>query len=286
MQTSTFLKFVFGGIAVGLCLTLGVAAEPFKEPVGLQLESVNGPLRKDMAATLEKVHGWGFTEVELVGDYKLSPSALKAELAEHKLKAVSAHFPYATFRDAPEKLAEEAKALGLVTIGCPSVPQHDAFDEAGCREAAEMFNHAGQIMSEHGITFFYHPHGYEFKPFGQGTLFDLLVTNTNPKYVHFQMDIYWVVHAGQDPIKLLKRYPNRWVSMHLKDMRKGAPTGIFNGTINRKDFVPIGQGQIDIVGAMQLAHKLGVKSYIIEDESNSVDTGIPQSLSFLNSVAW
>lgn len=281
-----FLRLAFSGFALSLICAASVTAEPFKTPIGLQLESVNGGMHKDMAGTLEKVHNWGFTEVELVGDYNLSPSALKAELAEHKLKATSAHFPYATFRDAPDKLAEEAKALGLVTIGCPSLPQHDALDESGCRAAAEMFNHAGQIMSEHGVKFFYHPHGYEFKPFGQGTLFDLLVTNTNPKYVHFQMDIYWIVHAGQDPIKLLKRYPDRWVSMHLKDMRKGAPTGIFNGTINRKDFVPIGQGQIDIVGAMKLAYKFGVKSFIIEDESSSADTGIPQSLTFLKSVTW
>ncbi len=188
--------------------------------------------------------------------------------------------------DSPLQLAEEANALGLTAIGCPSMPQRDALDEAGCRSAIALFNRAGKILAEHGVRFFYHPHGYEFKPFGQGTLFDLLVTNTDPRCVHFQMDIYWIVHAGQDPVKLLERYPDRWISMHLKDMRKGAPTGLFNGNINRKDFVPIGQGQIEIVSAMRLAQKNGVQSYFIEDESSSPETGIPQSMRFLNSVSW
>lgn len=100
------------------------------------------------------------------------------------------------------------------------------------------------------------------------------------------MDVYWIVHAGQDPVKLLQRYHDCWVSMHLKDMRKGAPTGLFNGNVNRPDFVPIGQGRIDIVGFMRAAHEIGVKSYFIEDESSSPDHGIPQSLRFLHSAPW
>jgi sugar phosphate isomerase/epimerase len=89
-----------------------------------------------------------------------------------------------------------------------------------------------------------------------------------------------------DPVKLLKRNPERWVSMHLKDMRKGAPTGVFNGNVNRPDFVPIGSGQIDIIAVMRTAHEIGVKSYFIEDESSSPDRGIPQSAQFLRNVPW
>jgi sugar phosphate isomerase/epimerase len=263
-----------------------VTAAAFGSAVGLELESVSGELHRDMAATLEKVHGWGFRSVELVGDYGLSPDALKSELAVHHLKAASAHFPYAKFRDAPDQLAAEGAALGISLMGCPSLPQRDALDKAGCDDAIAVFNRAGEILAKRGIKFFYHPHGYEFKPFGQGTLFDYLVRNTNPQYVHFQMDIYWIVHAGQDPVQLLERYPNRWISMHLKDMRKGAPTGVFNGQVKRGDFAPIGHGQIDVVGAMRVARRLGITSYFIEDESSSPDTGIPESLRYLNAVSW
>ncbi len=267
-------------------VSLFVAAAEFPDPVGLQLESFSGGMHNNRADTLEKVHHLGFKVVELVGDYGQSPENLKAELRAHGLAATSAHFPYARFRDDPKSVATECAALGLTLAGCPSMPQRDDLDEEGVLKAAEMFNRAGKAMAERGIKFFYHPHGYEFKPHGQGTLFDLLMEKTDPKFVYFQMDIYWIVHAGVDPVKLLKRNPDRWVSMHLKDMRKGAPTGEFNGHVNRPDFMPLGRGQIDIMGVMRTAHQIGIRSYFIEDESSSPDKGIPQSMQFLRMAAW
>lgn len=262
------------------------AASEFPLPVGLELESFNGGMHNDRSNTLEKVHRLGFKVVELVGDYGLSPDEIKAELQSHGLRATSAHFPYTRFRDDPKGVAAECAALGLPIAGCPSMPQRDDLDEQGVLKAAEMFNRAGKAMSEKGMKFFYHPHGYEFKPHGAGTLFDLLMEKTDPKLVYFQMDVYWIVHAGVDPVKLLKRDPDRWVSMHLKDMRKGVPTGEFNGHVIQGNFAPLGQGQIDTVGVMRTAHEIGVKSYFIEDESASPDKGIPQSVQFLRTVAW
>ena len=261
------------------------AASEFPAPVGLQLESFNGGMHNDRTNTLEKVHRLGFKVVELVGDYGLSPDELKAELRSHSLTATSAHFPYPRFRDDPKGVAAECAALGLTLAGCPSMPQRDDLDEPGVLKAAEMFNRAGEAMAAKGLKFFYHPHGYEFKPHGSVTLFDLLMEKSDPKLVFFQMDVYWIVHAGVEPIKLLKRNPDRWVSMHLKDMRKGVATGEFNGHVNRPDFAPLGRGQIDIVGVMRTAHEIGIKSYFIEDESASPDKGIPQSVQFLRTVA-
>lgn len=272
-------------LASAVAFAFSTAAE-FPDPVGLQLESFSGPMHGQRAATLEKVHKLGFKYVELVGDYGQKPNDLAQELSAHGLKATSAHFPYARFRDDANGVAAEAAALHLIMAGCPSLPQRDAIDEKGILAAAAMFNRAGEAMAARGLEFFYHPHGYEFKPHGEGTLFDLLMAKTDPKFVHFQMDVYWIVHAGQDPVRLLHRYHDRWVSMHLKDMRKGAPTGIFNGNINRPDFVPLGRGQIDIKEVMRAAHEIGVRSYFIEDESASPATGIPQSLQFLRATMW
>lgn len=243
-------------------------------------------MHQDRAVTLNKVRNLGFKYVELVGDYGQSPAELKKELGGRSLVATSAHFPYAKFSDDADGLANEAAALGLTYIGCPSLPQRDDLDEQGVLAAATVFNHAGEAMTARGLKFFYHPHGYEFKPYKNGTLFDLLVEKTNPEFVHFQMDVYWIVHAGQDPVQLLQRYPNRWVSMHLKDMKKGAPTGLFNGHLNHSDCVPLGQGQIDIVKVIETAHQIGVRSFFIEDESASPNKGIPQSLQFLRTAKW
>jgi sugar phosphate isomerase/epimerase len=272
-------------LAIAVAMVQSAAAE-FPDPVGLQLESFSGPMHDKRGATLEKVRKLGFKYVELVGDYGQTPDKLTEELSAHGVKATSAHFPYARFRDDPKGVAAECAALGLTLAGCPSLPQRDDVDEKGILAAAAMFNRAGEAMAAQGLKFFYHPHGYEFKPRGQGTLFDLLMEKTDPRYVHFQMDVYWIVHAGVDPVKLLKRYPDRWVSMHLKDMRKGAPTGLFNGNVNRPDFVPLGHGQIDIKEVMRTAHEIGVRSYFIEDESASPDTGIPLSLQFLRTTTW
>jgi sugar phosphate isomerase/epimerase len=261
-------------------------SESFSGQTGLQLESVSGALKQNMSATLERVHNFGFKYVELVGDYNLSPDALKAELHAHGLTAVSAHFPYAKFRDDPEGVAREAAALGLSYAGCPSLPQRDALDEKGCRDAIAVFNRAGEAMSKQGVKFFYHPHGYEFKPHGDGTYFDLIMSETKPEFVHFQMDVFWIVHAGQDPVKLFQKFGDRWISMHLKDMKAGTVTGGFNGHAEKAAFVPLGRGQIDMPAVLREANKLGIQWYFIEDESAHPEAQIPISLIYLRDVKW
>ena len=77
-----------------------------------------------------------------------------------------------------------------------------------------------------GLRFAYHPHGFEFQPWKEGTLFDLMVAETKPEFVSFELDVFWAVHGGADPVKLLQRYGRRFDLMHIKDLRKGAPTGI------------------------------------------------------------
>src|SRR5262249_37485111 len=142
------------------------------------------------------------------------------------------------------------------------------FDEAQCRKAAEVFNHAGEVAAKHGITFFYHTHGYEFRPLGNGTVFDLLVHETNPQNVKFEEDIFWVADAKVDPAKLLLANPDRFVFLHIKDMRKGAPVGFLPAHTGPNDNVVAGQGELDMPGIIKAAQKIGVKYYFIEDESN------------------
>src|SRR6266481_6090821 len=126
----------------------------------------------------------------------------------------------------------------------------------------------------------------EFQPHGQGTLFDLLMTETNPKFVNYEMDIFWIVHPGQDAVKLLEKYPKRWELMHVKDMRKGTPTGLLTGHTEVTNDVAIGTGQIDIPAILRAAKKAGVKWYFIEDESPTSEKQLPQSLKYLEQVKF
>lgn len=250
-------------------------------PVGLQLYSLREQLGKDVPGTLDLVKSWGIKYVELAGTYHLTPAEFKEQLKAHGLVPISGHFSYAEFADDPEKVLAQADTLGLKYVGCAWIPHQGAFDEAVARQAIAVFNHAGELAAKHHMKFFYHTHGYEFQPYDKETLFDLMVQETNPKNVKFEMDIFWVAHAGQDPAQLLLKYPGRWDLMHLKDMKKGTPTGLLTGSSPVSNDVAIGTGQLDMPGILRAAAKVGAKWYFIEDESAVSEQQIPESLHYL-----
>jgi sugar phosphate isomerase/epimerase len=282
--------FVPTGFVLAMSLNLGfatVTVSPLGDmPVGLQLYSLRTQLANDVPGTLAEVKSWGVKNVELAGTYNLTPEQFRAHLDADGLNAVSGHFPYERFRDDVEGIARDAKILGMKYVGCAWIPHGDPFDEKTCREAIEVFNKAGEALAKQGLHFFYHVHGYEFQPYKDGTLFNLLLDETNPKFVNYEMDVFWIVHPGQDPIKLLEKYPARWQLMHLKGMRDSTPTGLLTGHTEVTNDVALGTGKIDYAPILAEAKKIGVKWYFIEDESPSSQQQIPQSLHYLQTVKW
>jgi sugar phosphate isomerase/epimerase len=269
------------------CAAAPVGTGPsFKGPVGLQLYSLRDQFKTNVLGTLDEVKGWGIQYAELDGTHGLTAERYTAELASRGIRPIGAHFPYERYRDDAEGVAREAKALGLKYAGCAWIPHSGPFNEKTCREASAVFNRAGETLAKHGLKFFYHNHGYEFQPYGQGTLMDLLLAETNPKLVSYEMDIFWVVHPGQDPVKLLAKYGERWELMHLKDMKKGTPTGLLTGNSDVTNDATLGAGQMDLPAILRAAKKAGVNWYFIEDESPWSETQIPQSLRFLEDVRF
>ena len=258
----------------------------FKGPVGLQLYSLREQFQKDVPGTLDEVKNCGVRYAELAGTYGLSADKFKQELAARGIEPVSAHFAYERYRDDAEGVAKEAEQLGLKYAGCAWISHTGDFDEKTCREAIAVFNKAGETLAKHGIKFFYHVHGYEFQPFGQGTLLDLLITETKPKDVSYEMDIFWIVFPGQDPVKLLNKYGKRWELAHLKDMRKGTVTGSLSGGTDVKNDAALGKGLMDLPAILRAAKKAGVKWYFIEDESPWSEQQIPESLRYLEQVKF
>ena len=257
----------------------------FKGPIGLQLYSLRAEFAKDLPGTLEKVRSYGIKNVELAGTYTLAPVQFKEMLQTKGLKPISGHFPYERYRDDAEGVARDAKALGLQYAGCAWITHNGDFDEKTCREAIAVFNRAGETLAKNGVKFFYHTHGYEFQPYNQGTLFDLLMSETNPKFVRFQMDIFWIVHPGQDPVKLLEKYGSRFELMHLKDMKKGVK-GDLSGHSPVTNDVVLGTGQMALPAILSAAKRAGVKWYFVEDESPTAAEQIPQSLRYLEQVKF
>jgi sugar phosphate isomerase/epimerase len=184
----------------------------------------------------------------------------------------------------PMAVVKKAKILGASYVMVAWIPhQRGNFSLEVAQKAVADFNQVGKVLSENGLTFCYHNHGYEFQPHGKATLMEYLIENTDPKYVSFEMDIMWTYFGGGDPVKLLNKYGNRWKLMHLKDLKKGVKGDLTGGTSTEND-VALGTGQLDIPAILKAAKKAGIKHYFIEDESNDIRNQVPKSIAYLRSL--
>ena len=283
------MKTLFRSVAVPLLISSAMFAADFREHLGLQLYSLRAQTKESTTGALDLAKSYGVREVELAGTGDLTPEKFAAELKSRGLVPVSGHFGYALFDKDVAAVIRDAKTLGLkyVNVPYPPVGQDKMFSEELARKTAAKFNEWGEACKKAGLRFGYHPHGLEFRPTAGGngeTVFDILVRETKPEFVSFQMDVYWVFYAGQDPVKLLEKYPNRWVTLHVKDMLKGLATGVHTGGTPPTAKVTVGQGQIDYPAVLRAAQKAGVQHYFLEDETPTPLQCIPDSLKYLRAL--
>lgn len=251
------------------------------QEIGVQLYSFREQIPKDVKGTLQSVRAMGIRDLEGGETYGMTRDAFKSMIDQMGFQMISigADFDKLT-RDLPSVIAD-AKAFGARYVVCFWIPhQGDAFTLEDARKAVDVFNKAGKALSEAGLMLCYHPHGYEFRPYENGTLFDYLVSQLNPRWVNFEMDVFWIKHPGQDPVALLEKYPNRFLLMHLKDRKPGTP-GNQGGHADVETNVVLGQGDVGIAAIMKTAKKSGVRHFFIEDESSRSMEQVPQSLAFL-----
>lgn len=265
-----------------LCSLVSLAQKP--APVGLQLYSFRTQFAKDVPGTMAKVKEMGFREAEIAGTYGLSLPDFRKLLDQNGIKAISTGASFDDLNNNVPKVLAEAKALGAKYVVCTWIPHAtDAFTLYEADRAIDVFNTAGKLLAQNGITFCYHNHGYEFQTYKDGTFFDYLAENLDPKAVNFEMDVFWVKAPGYDPVALLQKYPKRFLLMHLKDRKPGTPDSN-NGRSDVESNVTLGQGDVGIAAIMKQAKKSGVKHYFIEDESSrSMEQMVP-SLAFLSGL--
>ena len=274
------------GTLVPAMVALAAAAEPAKPAIGLQVYSLRDALKADVPGTLDKIKNLGIVELELAGVGGLMNPESKALLDARGFKAISGHWPFERLDKEPEKVAVEAKAFGCSYVACAWVPHDGAiFTEADARKAIAVFNKAGEVLKKNGLHFCYHAHGYEFQPHKDGTLFDLMMAEMKPGVADFEMDIFWVVHPGQDPVALMKKYPTRFKLMHLKDKRKGAPRNLAGHAPNEESVV-LGTGMVDWPAVLSEARRIGVAHYFIEDEAPTVEAQLPKTIAFLKTAGF
>jgi sugar phosphate isomerase/epimerase len=254
------------------------------QTIGLQLYSLRNQLPKDVAGTLTLVKNWGITELEGGETYNLPIEEFKKLCSSNGFKLVSVGADFADFENNIQKVADRAKTFGAKYVVCFWIPhQGDDFTLADTDKAIRVFSSAGKTLAKQGLRLCYHPHGYEFRPYKDGTLFDYLVKKTDARFFNFEMDVFWVKQAGVAPASLLAKYPKRFPLLHLKDRKQGTPDSN-NGHADVEVNVALGNGDVDIAAVMKEARKAGVKHFFIEDESSRSVEQIPQSLKYLQGL--
>lgn len=228
---------------------------------GLQMYSVRDDYPKDPKGVLKQVADMGYTQVEGFERDKglfwgMTNTEFKSYTDSIGITMISSHCD--TTKDF-EKKTEQASAIGMKYLIFPWEGPGKTIDDY--KKYADDFNKKGEICKKNGIRFAFHNHNFSFTPINGQFPQDVLMTNSDPSLVDFEMDIYWVVAAGQDPETWLKKYPNRFTACHAKDRSKNP------GKDEGKNSCNLGEGSIDFTRILKTAKKNGAKYYIVEQEA-------------------
>lgn len=245
-----------------------VDAKPLHLPIGLQLFSVRNLLPKDFDGTLAQVRAAGYTVVEAAGYYDRTAPEFRRAMDRAGLRCVSTHYTLRQFQSQLDQLLDYAHALGLEYMVCsssggvhrnPNAKGEPTLDD--WRFIAGEFNRVGEKVKAAGMTFGVHNHTPEFATIDGTLVYDELLRLTDPKYVVFEMDSGWVTASGHNQLTYLRKEPQRFPLMHVKDMVKPV-----NGPMHSTE---LGHGVIDYAPIMRAATHL--RYYFIEQEEFDMD---------------
>jgi sugar phosphate isomerase/epimerase len=219
--------------------------------IGLELYTVRNEMAVDVDATLDKVAAAGYREVEFAGYFNHDLVKLRDKLNHVRLAAVACHVGMADVEAKWDDTLKAAKMLGHKWIVVASTPRGSFASVDSLKALAARFNAVGRKANDAGMRFGYHNHEVEFKPVEGVVPYDILLSNTDPKVVDFEMDIYWITMAGGDPLAYFAKYPGRFRIIHAKDT-SGPPAhemrDVGSGTIDWKRlFRRRGQARIEHV---------------------------------------
>jgi len=240
-------------------------ANPYGKPIGLQLYTVRDELQKDVPGTIKKVAAVGYKEVEIYDLYGMSPVQFTKLLKDNGLTAVSGHYLLDVEKTQWEKKVGEAKELGLkyMVHAILDPDQRKSLDDY--KRHVDLFNKIAEQAQKAGVQFCYHNHNFEFQKFDGVTVYDYLFKHLDPHLVQFEMDCFWVTHAGQDPVALFKRHPGRFPLLHIKDLKAGnPPTTEFDAKMGL--FAEVGKGTIDWKRIFTAAPQGGMKHFFVEQD--------------------
>ena len=272
MPAIGFLGARPGGLSVG-AQGLVSGRSLVLEEIGIQLYTLRALLSEDVAGTLAQVAEIGYRTVEFAGLYGLTPREMRRTLDAVGLRAVSSHAGVNDIRGDWTSFLEGAQELGQDFVFVPSIPESERTPE-GLRKLADDFNRAGEMAVSAGLHFGYHNHAWEFVALSDGTItMDLLLERTEPRLVDWQMDIFWTVEGGGDPMAYLESHAGRVTSVHVKDR---TPDG---------QMVDVGKGVIDFAMILPRAEELGMLHAFVEhDMPDAPIESVRHSFNALNAL--
>ena len=229
--------------------------------VGIQLYSVRNDMLADAPGTLKKLAAIGFKNLESAGSekgsyYGLQPKEFKKIASDLGMKLLSGHVHIDPKNW--QKTVDEAAESGQVYLICSVMPS-EGQTVSNYKRAAEIFNKSAEIAAKSNLVFGYHNHESEFEKENGQVLYDVLLNETDPAKVKFEMDLGWLILAGSDPAVYFKKYPGRFPLWHLKDMSK---TG--------RHSTEFGKGDIDLKALLAQAKAAGMKNYFVEQEEYTI----------------
>lgn len=254
----SFVKLA-AGAAVGTAWGLdggarALAAGRSLDRIGVQLYSVRRLMQEDFVGTLEAVAAIGYDEVEFAGYFDREPQEVKAILDRLGLDAPAAHVSIDLLRSDLAGTIERARAIGHRYLICPWLAPQERDSIAAYRALAAFFDEVGAACREAGLAFAWHNHEFEFEELEGRVPFDILLDETDPELVTFELDLFWIVKGGADPLAYFERHPGRFPLCHVKDMTAGG------------EMVDVGAGAIDFAAIFARAAPAGLRYFFVEHD--------------------
>jgi sugar phosphate isomerase/epimerase len=283
MQTRRNFLATLGAASLGIaCSSTGAASEILTprrklERVGLQLYSVRDLMKADLPGTIARVAAIGYKEVEFAGYFGRTPAQIRDLLRQNRLTSPSSHLSFDSLTSGWQKQLDDAKAAGheWVTIAYIAEEKRRTLDD--WKRIADLFNRSAAQAKSADLHFAYHNHDFEIRPIDGTRPLDLLLSSTDPKLVDFEMDLYWVVFGGGNPIDFFNQYPKRFKMVHVKDSA-GPPDN---------KMVDVGQGKIDFRSIFAQSEKAGIEHYFVEhDQPADPIATITNSYNYLHNLTY
>ena len=236
---------------------LPAASGTNKRVPGIQLYTVRASMATDVPGTLRAVAGIGYREVEFAGYSDHSPRQIRRLLDDLDLQSPSSHMDARQLRDGAQPLLEAAAEVGhdYVTIAGLNPEDRQTVDDY--KGWADTFNRIGELCHEFGLRLAYHNHEFEFMSLGDQVPFDILLDETDPALVDFELDFFWVRNAGRNIIQVLNKAPDRFTMAHIKDMDE------------QGDMVDVGAGVIDFADILGDKAASGLRHFFVEHDQPS-----------------